>query len=78
MKKLDASRDKRAALAACAGTSAIARGDGVRAEDVFDVKGVLVSLAAIAREGAAGSPTRLSAAAADAFAAVSTRGHLES
>lgn len=73
MKKLDASRDKRAALAACAGTSAIARGDGVRVEDVFDVKGVLVSLAAIAREGAAGSPTRLSAAAADAFAAVSTR-----
>ena len=73
MKKLDASRDKRAALAACAGTSAIARGDGVRVEDVFDVKEVLVSLAAIAREGAAGAPTRLSAAAADAFAAVSAR-----
>lgn len=65
--------DKRALLAACAATRAIANGESVDVRAVFEGENILRLLLDVAREGDARAPTRLHAEAADAFAELSAR-----
>ena len=65
--------DKRALLAACAATRAIANGESVDVRAVFEGETILRALLDVAREGDARAPTRLHAEAADAFAELSAR-----